>query len=807
MSILSSLFGNYADDLAKAAAKTATKDTAKAAAKTASKALLSQADDIATSVAKTTLRKAASGQSDDILKSAGKSLAGTIDDIKSPLAKATKLDVSAPSAFQRSMGSSLSDLLGGEDADAIMDLIETGGGLSKKSMDNLRKNIKSYLDETASLKTAVGFNKSELPKIRTSDYVKATGLSGKDIPSYMRQHLSKDGLSLMDNAWGTYLPQLTDGVQFNGTADDILDMYERASNAAAANAKVLTGENLRGYLSMHPEAAPEYEKEIARNLGLDKAIDVDKVYKRASVPVKVGKVEETAPEALKQATSEISPKTKATKATAGQKLASKERLQYAADMGASTKQREELFRNYRLGGNNTTIGDYLKSQNVTLANVRDRSDAALNAFGAVKDGLLEMADDAGIMIDMPSLVGAKSSALKKADLNMIKNTLGIDLENDILTKAMKPSEAEALYTELRNRAFNYQKSDATKAAGKALQDAVADLGNAIDDSLNPIKGTYGLTQKVADAAGEAGLGYNEIRSIIEKGDDLTVRDLRTLQQPWVVARDMVANQAPKAATLNIAGIDTGLPNVIKNTVEGASSLPLKAAAYLEQHPNMATAGLVGAGVAGGSVLGRLLSGGGQGQAVGGYGANMGYDTTGATGASSLSNLLSGTITASEPTINGYTYEDLERGYTNALMSGDTDAAKLALQMIDVLDKKAARQEELSSKYGVASKQKAAINVLNNLMNNFQAKGAVSGNIGQFINMLTGGAYDPRQYAYDTGSKGSLGSIIKALGDTGALSEGDQQRALQLLPSTADSPQAAQIKYQQLLQILQSAGTK
>ena len=62
MSILSSLFGNYADDLAKAAAKTATKDTAKAAAKTASKALLSQADDIATSVANTTLRKAASGQ-------------------------------------------------------------------------------------------------------------------------------------------------------------------------------------------------------------------------------------------------------------------------------------------------------------------------------------------------------------------------------------------------------------------------------------------------------------------------------------------------------------------------------------------------------------------------------------------------------------------------------------------------------------------------------------------------------------------------------------------------------------------------
>jgi hypothetical protein len=50
-------------------------------------------------------------------------------------------------------------------------------------------------------------------------------------------------------------------------------------------------------------------------------------------------------------------------------------------------------------------------------------------------------------------------------------------------------------------------------------------------------------------------------------------------------------------------------------------------------------------------------------------------------------------------------------------------------------------------------------------------------------------------------------IIKALGDTGALSEGDQRRALELLPKTTDNEEAAKYKYQQLVQILQGAGAQ
>jgi hypothetical protein len=93
------------------------------------------------------------------------------------------------------------------------------------------------------------------------------------------------------------------------------------------------------------------------------------------------------------------------------------------------------------------------------------------------------------------------------------------------------------------------------------------------------------------------------------------------------------------------------------------------------------------------------------------------------------------------------------------------------------------------------------------MQNYQSQGPIGGRFTQFMNALTGGGYAPGIAAYDSGAQGSLGTIIKALGDTGALSEGDQKRALELLPKTTDSEQAAKMKYQQLIQILQGAGAQ
>jgi hypothetical protein len=163
------------------------------------------------------------------------------------------------------------------------------------------------------------------------------------------------------------------------------------------------------------------------------------------------------------------------------------------------------------------------------------------------------------------------------------------------------------------------------------------------------------------------------------------------------------------------------------------------------------------------------------------------------------------------TIGGYTYDQLENGYTAALMAGDSDAAKLIANMMGMLDDKVKRyqdaKESSSSGSGVAGKQRAALNVLSGLMQNYSAQGPIGGRFTQFMNAITGGGYNPAVSAYDSGASGSLGTIIKALGDTGALSEGDQKRALELLPKTTDSEQAAKMKYQQLIQILQGAGAQ
>ena len=139
----------------------------------------------------------------------------------------------------------------------------------------------------------------------------------------------------------------------------------------------------------------------------------------------------------------------------------------------------------------------------------------------------------------------------------------------------------------------------------------------------------------------------------------------------------------------------------------------------------------------------------------------------------------------------------------------SDAAKLIANMMGMLDDKVKRYQDAkgSSKSDIAAKQKAALNVLSGLMSNYKAEGPIQGNITGFLNTITGGGYNPNAYAYSTGAEGSLGTIIKALGDSGMLSEGDQQRARKLMPQITDSPEAAKVKYQQLLEIIRGAGAQ
>ena len=213
----------------------------------------------------------------------------------------------------------------------------------------------------------------------------------------------------------------------------------------------------------------------------------------------------------------------------------------------------------------------------------------------------------------------------------------------------------------------------------------------------------------------------------------------------------------------------------------------------------------GAGLVGAGVLGGLMLGGGGSSSEGGS-----FDTPTSLGNTETTEPEIDPYT--ELTIGGYNYSALENGYMAALSAGDTDAAKLIANMMGMLDDKIkryndAKKAQSESSSGIAGKQKAALNVLSGLMGNYQAQGPIGGRITGLLNTLTGGSYNPSVAAYDSGSAGALGTIIKALGDTGALSEGDQKRALNLLPKTTDSEAAAKIKYQQLIQILQGAGAQ
>lgn len=822
MSLLSTLLGNYADDITKAAAKTATKSAAKTAGKSAAKSLANKVDDVARAAAKSnTLDDFARQAEAEFSKSMLPKASSMIDDVV-PAKNIALKNAVKPNDFKKSFGKGLGDMLKGDDADDILDLIKTSG-LSSDSLGNLNAETRNALGLDFG---DLGYNatgKSQLPKIKTSDYYKATGLRGKDVPSYMRNHLSEaNGLSLQDSAWSELIPKFSDGGQFVGDVNDILAMYEKADDALAKNIPLLDSEYYANYFDLYPEAAEAYEQEIARNLGLgNKKIPVTKSGRTSSikvnrlgeqiangadeVPVNIaGLGSESASNATKAAkmvntpSDELKGLKKASKASATQKLSSKQRNEYANSFGNITRNtRQELYGKYRGGG---TIGDRLRKANVDVANVADKSSQALEALGNVQRGLYDYADNAGVTVALGDVT--KNSGLTKVQKSRINDILGLDLDG-ALSAEMTASQAEELYRTLRNQAsVLVNSSDASQQlVGKNLQKIAKEISNKIDESIEPLKSSYGLAKKTVGAMQEYGDDPNIIREISKRGENFTVADLRGEMQPWMIASEgLVGNKLPTEDTLKIFGVDTGAPNPVKAATGAVRELPLKTRAAFENSTALQNAALVGAGAVGGGILGSLLSGGGSG--VSGMPMQSMY------GGSALGSLTSGADTnASTATINGYTYDDLEQGYIAALQAGDTDAAKIIQNMMSMLDEKLARQEKYGSSSDIATKQKAAINVLNNLMQNFKAKGTVGGNLTQFLNMLSGGGYDPQAYAYDTGSRGSMGSIIKALGDTGALSEGDQQRALQLLPSTTDSQAAAEQKYQQLLQILYSTGTK
>ena len=510
----------------------------------------------------------------------------------------------------------------------------------------------------------------------------------------------------------------------------------------------------------------------------------------------------------------------------------------AKGMNANAKQYKGLVgKSGSIDGHYKTVAERIRAEKIDQANVAEKAQAALSLREDIKQQGLQYAEANGVTMDLSNIdntIGLSATQKRKlAELGLgLDDMLG---GNGIVT----PTQAEDIYKTLRDYAYNWSDSkDAlTKMAGNACEKEAEAVRNIIDNTMDNINVDY-KTSLVENAA-KNGEDPAYLRKVAGK-PDFKFSDLRKDQSDWIAINDLAGNKIKDGPTINVFGTDTGIPNPMASGADrlkekiyerqayggggaggngGGGSIPPYGGSGAENNINFETvggrtsnlsnllnkaksAGLVGAGVLGGMMLG---GGGGSNGGSGGSLANMGY------------NIMANT--QSEPeidpyetlTIGGYTYDQLENGYTAALMAGDTDAAKLIANMIGMLDDKIERyntqKKESADSSGLATKQKAALNVLSGLMQNYQSQGPIAGRFTQFMNALTGGGYNPGIAAYDSGAQGSLGTIIKALGDTGALSEGDQRRALELLPKTTDSEEAAKYKYQQLIQILQGAGAQ
>lgn len=168
----------------------------------------------------------------------------------------------------------------------------------------------------------------------------------------------------------------------------------------------------------------------------------------------------------------------------------------------------------------------------------------------------------------------------------------------------------------------------------------------------------------------------------------------------------------------------------------------------------------------------------------------------------------------EPTVGGYTRSQLEDGYVKALMDNNPKAAQAIGSIIDLMDKNEARalnvakvKNSSKSKATDDDKKQNAISTLNTLMGVYNegggGQGIAGGTLTNLLNKATGGGYNPAAETYAAQSRGAAAKIIKAMGDSGQLSDRDVQAALDMLPKNTDDNKVAKKKIDNLMAILQA----
>lgn len=503
---------------------------------------------------------------------------------------------------------------------------------------------------------------------------------------------------------------------------------------------------------------------------------------------------------------------KATKSTATQKLARNEFEDFITSFGnVGGETRKQMLEDYIGGGKNWAK---LKSMNIDPANLQDASKNALDAFGGVQKSLYNYADNAGIGITVGDLMkSGKGKLFTTAQKNRLAE-VGLDLDDLAKGGVITANEADDLYKTVRDLGVKYRKStDATQTIlGKQLGSLADSLKNRIDDTVSPISKSFGLKGQLVDALTQVG-DIKRAREIAGMADDsITASMVRKEMQPYMIAQDLVGLKLPAQKNLNIMGVDTGIKNPLPELGKKVGELPLRAKAAMENglSDNAKTIAAGGLGVLGG-LLGASALGGGNNQApasmstLGGLTAG---DSMSGLGGMSAMDAMNEAAPSQAATLGGYTYDDLENAYVAATMAGDSGAADAIADMIGMLDARVERTKSATKSSGGDAKAQAGLNTLEELYRLYQsfggAQGVVKGNITNALNTVSGGAYNPAAATFDSVAEGSIGRIVKAMGDSGALSDSDKQNALKMIPKVSDSPALAEQKFQSLYSLLMEA---
>lgn len=536
---------------------------------------------------------------------------------------------------------------------------------------------------------------------------------------------------------------------------------------------------------------------------------------RAASNVAANKADDALLKAAKSKVDDIALKgaKKATKSSATQKLARNDFEDFITGFGTVGKEtRKQMLEDYAGGGK---IWTKLKNMNIDPANLQDASRNAVKAFGGVQKNLYDYADNAGIGITVGDLMqSGKGKLFTTAQKNRLAE-VGLDLDDLTKGGVLTATEADDLYKTVRDLGVKYRKStDATQTIlGKQLGSLADSLKNRIDDTVSPISKSFGLKNQLVEALNQVG-DVKRAREIAGMADDkITASMVRKEMQPYMVAQDLVGLKLPTQKNLNIMGVDTGIKNPLPELGKEIGKLPLKAKAAMENglgdNAKVALAG--GAGLLGG-LLGASALGGGSNAAptsASTLGSLMGGDAYGGmSGLGGDTTAQTAYMSQAEPTLSGYSYDDLENAYVSAIMAGDSGAASVIADMIGMLDSKTKRSESSKSKSSGDEKAKAGLNTLKELYSLYQSfggsQGVVKGNITNALNTVSGGSYNPAAATFDAVAQGSIGRIVKAMGDSGALSDSDKANALKMIPKVSDSPALAEQKFQSLYELLLEA---